>query len=131
MRAADIIVPSDPSSAAFAIVAALITPGSDIILSGIGMNPLRNGLITTLIEMGGDITKSNHRTEGGEAVADLRVKYSHLHGITVPSERAASMIDEYPICQWQLPVLTAQQKCSALDELRVKEPTELKLWQMG
>ena len=78
LRAADITVPSDPSSAAFAIVAALITPQSDITLVGIGMNPLRTGLLTTLVEMGGDIVKSNDRIEGGEAVADLRIRHSQL-----------------------------------------------------
>ena len=97
LNAADITVPGDPSSAAFAIVAALITPGSDIRLTGIGMNPLRTGLLTTLVEMGANIQRENDRIEGGEPIADLRVRYSPLHAVTVPAERAASMIDEYPI----------------------------------
>ena len=88
-----ITVPRDPSSAAFAVVAALITPDSDIIIPGIGMNPLRTGLLDSLIEMGGSIERVNERTEGGEIIADLHVKSSQLHGIQVPASRAASMID--------------------------------------
>ena len=131
LRAADVIVPSDISSAAFAIVAALITPGSDIILCGIGMNPLRTGLITTLIEMGGNITKSNHRTEGGEAVADLRVKYSQLHGITVPPDRAASMIDEYPILSVAAASADGITEMLGIAELRVKETDRIKVMAEG
>ena len=131
LRAADVIVPSDPSSAAFAIVAALITPGSDIILCGIGMNPLRTGLITTLIEMGGNITKSNHRTEGGEAVADLRVKHSQLHGITVPPDRAASMIDEYPILSVAAASANGTTEMLGIAELRVKETDRIKVMADG
>ena len=126
LRAADVIVPSDPSSAAFAIVAALMTPGSDIILNGIGMNPLRTGLITTLIEMGGNIKKSNHRTEGGETVADLRVKHSQLHGITVPPDRAASMIDEYPILSVAAANANGTTEMLGIAELRVKETDRIK-----
>ena len=131
LRAADVIVPSDPSSAAFAIVAALTTPGSDIILCGIGMNPLRTGLITTLIEMGGNITKSNHRIEGGEAVADLRVKYSQLHGITVPPDRAASMIDEYPILSVAAASANGTTEMLGIAELRVKETDRIKVMADG
>ena len=131
LRAANVIVPSDPSSAAFAIVAALITPGSDIFLCGIGMNPLRTGLITTLIEMGGNITKSNHRTEGGEVVADLRVKYSQLHGITVPPDRAASMIDEYPILSVAAASADGTTEMLGIAELRVKETDRIKVMAEG
>tara|TARA_B100001057_G_scaffold493867_1_gene589254 strand:- start:572 stop:1915 length:1344 start_codon:yes stop_codon:yes gene_type:complete len=131
LQAADVIVPSDPSSAAFAIVAALTTPGSDIILRGIGMNPLRTGLITTLIEMGGNITKSNHRTEGGEEVADLRVKFSQLHGITVPSDRAPSMIDEYPILSVAAASANGTTEMLGIAELRVKETDRIKVMADG
>jgi 3-phosphoshikimate 1-carboxyvinyltransferase len=131
LRAKDVIVPSDPSSAAFAIVAALITPGSDISLCGIGMNPLRTGLITTLIEMGGNISKSNHRTECGEAVADLRIKYSQLHGITVPPDRAASMIDEYPILSVAAASAAGTTEMLGIAELRVKETDRIKVMADG
>ena len=131
LRAAEIIVPSDPSSAAFPIVAALITPGSDIILSGIGMNPLRTGLVTTLIEMGGNITKSNQRIEGGEIVADLRVKHSQLHGVTVPPDRAASMIDEYPILSVAAANASGTTEMLGIAELRVKETDRIKVMADG
>ena len=80
-----IVVPTDPSSAAFPLVAALITPGSDVVIEGVMMNPLRTGLITTLLEMGADIERLNERDEGGETVADLRVRTSRLTGVTVPA----------------------------------------------
>ena len=119
--AKDIRVPRDPSSAAFAIVAALITPQSDVFLPAISMNPQRTGLITTLIDMGGDITVTNERIEGGEAVADLHVRSSQLTGITVPQERAASMIDEYPILAIAAATATGTTHMSGVAELRVKE----------
>ena len=97
LTAKDILVPRDPSSAAFAIVAALITPESDIVLPAVGLNSQRTGLITTLIEMGADITITNENLEGGEPIGDIRVRSSKLNGIEVPAERAPSMIDEYPI----------------------------------
>ena len=121
LRAADIAVPRDPSSAAFPMVAALLTPASDITIPGIGMNPLRTGLITTLMEMGGDITLSNERTEGGEPVADLRVRHSQLHGIDVPAARAASMIDEYPILAIAATQADGVTRMTGVSELRVKE----------
>lgn len=93
-----IAVPRDPSSAAFPVCAALIIPGSDVLVPGIGLNPTRAGLFTTLRDMGADLTFENEREEGGEPVADLRAKFSpNMKGIEVPAERAASMIDEYPI----------------------------------
>ena len=121
LQAADIAVPRDPSSAAFPMVAALLTPGSDITLAGIGMNPLRTGMITTLQEMGGDITLSHARVEGGEAVADIRVKHSRLHGIDVPADRAASMIDEYPILAIAATQADGTTRMQGVAELRVKE----------
>ena len=98
LRPQDIIVPRDPSSAAFPVCAALIVEGSDVLVPNIGLNPTRAGLFYTLQEMGADLTFENMREEGGEPVADLRAKYSpNMQGIAVPPERAASMIDEYPI----------------------------------
>ena len=95
------------------------------------MNPLRTGLITTLIEMGGNITKSNHRTEGGEAVADLRVKNSQLHGITVPPDRAASMIDEYPILSVAAASANGTTEMLGIAELSVKETDRIKVMADG
>ena len=129
--AADIMVPSDPSSAAFAMVAALITEGSDITIPGVGMNPLRTGLITTLQEMGGAIEISNERIEGGEKIADIRVQHSQLHGIAVPSERAASMIDEYPILSVAASTATGQTVMQGVAELRVKETDRIKVMADG
>ena len=117
-----IAVPRDPSSAAFPVCAALIVPGSDVLVPGIGLNPTRAGLFTTLREMGADLTYENERTEGGEPVADLRARFSpDMKGINVPPARAASMIDEYPV----LSVVAAHAKGETLmtgvRELRVKE----------
>ena len=97
LRPATVVVPADPSSAAFPLVAALIVPGSDIIIEGMMMNPLRTGLLTTLKEMGAHIETLDKRREGGEEVADLRVRAGTLKGVDVPASRAPSMIDEYPI----------------------------------
>lgn len=121
LTAADIVVPRDPSSAAFPMVAALVTEGSDLLIPAVGMNPLRTGLITTLQEMGGDISLENERIEGGEGVADLRVRHSQLHGIDVPPERAASMIDEYPILAIAATQASGITRMLGVEELRVKE----------
>ena len=121
LTAKDILVPRDPSSAAFAIVAALITPGSDITLPAIGLNPQRTGLIITLTEMGADITITNERLEGGEPVGDIRVRSSQLTGIEVPAERAASMIDEYPILSVAASCAEGRTFMPGVAELRVKE----------
>jgi len=129
--ASDITVPRDPSSAAFPMVAALITPGSDLLLNGIGMNPLRTGLLITLKEMGGDITVFNERIEGGETVADIRVKHSQLTGITVPPERAASMIDEFPILSVAATTAKGTTKMLGVAELRVKETDRIKVMADG
>jgi len=91
LNATQINVPGDPSSAAFLIVAALITPGSDIIVKNVMMNPTRTGLFDCLTEMGGHVRPDNFRKSGGEVISDIHVKYSKLHGITVPADRAASM----------------------------------------
>jgi len=116
-----IAVPRDPSSAAFPVCAALIVEGSDISLPNIGLNPTRAGLITTLQEMGADITLENSREEGGEPVADLRVKASKLAGIEVPPERAPSMIDEYPVLSAVAAFASGKTVMRGIKELRVKE----------
>ena len=121
----DILVPADPSSAAFPIVAALIVPGSDITVTGVLMNPARTGLITTLIEMGGNIEIMNERLSGGEEIADLRVRSSQLKGVTVPGERSASMIDEYPVLSVAASFATGETIMEDLAELRVKESDRL------
>jgi len=116
-----IAVPGDPSSAAFPVVAALLTPGSEIIVEGITLNPHRAGLYTTLMEMGGDIEVMNQREEGGEPVADLRVRSSRLKGIEVPPARAASMIDEYPVLAVAAAFAEGTTTMLGIHELRVKE----------
>jgi len=118
-------VPSDPSSAAFPIVAALIVPGSDIVVEGVMTNPLRSGLLTTLQEMGADITLENLRDEGGEEVADVRARHSTLRGVDVPAERAPSMIDEYPILAVAASFAQGETRMRGLSELRVKESDRL------
>lgn len=118
-------VPGDPSSTAFPLVAALICENSDVIIENVLMNPTRTGLITTLIEMGGDIEILNPRENGGEDVADLRVRSSELSGIIVPPERAPSMIDEYPILAIAAAYAKGETFMDGLDELRVKESDRL------
>jgi len=120
--AQDIAVPRDPSSAAFAVAAALIVEGSDIVVPNIGLNPTRAGLFTTLQEMGGDLQLENMHDEGGEPVADLRARFSPaLKGVRVPPERAASMIDEYPILAMVAANATGRTEMPGIGELRVKE----------
>ena len=122
LEAQHIEVPRDPSSAAFPVCAALIVPGSDVLVPGIGLNPTRAGLFTTLREMGADLTYENERTEGGEPVADLRARFSpHLKGIEVPPARAASMIDEYPVLSVVAAYAQGETMMRGVKELRVKE----------
>ncbi len=121
----DIIVPGDPSSAAFPIVAALITEGSDITIENVLLNPTRTGLITTLLEMGADISFENKRQTGGEEVADIRVRSSRLKGVKVPKERAPSMIDEYPVLAVAAAFAEGKTIMEGLAELRVKESDRL------
>jgi len=117
-----IAVPRDPSSAAFPVCAALVTPGSDILVPGIGLNPTRAGLFATLRDMGADLTYENEREEGGEPVADLRARFSpNMKGIEVPPERAASMIDEYPVLSVVASFATGTTMMAGVKELRVKE----------
>ena len=125
LRPAPVVVPSDPSSAAFPIVAALLVPGSDVVVEGVMMNPLRTGLLTTLLEMGADITELDRREEGGEIVADLRVRGSQLRGVEVPAPRAPSMIDEYPVLAVAAAFAQGETRMRGLHELRVKESDRL------
>ncbi|WP_394177623.1 3-phosphoshikimate 1-carboxyvinyltransferase [Yoonia maritima] len=122
LKAQTIVVPRDPSSAAFPVCAAIITPGSDVLIPNIGLNPTRAGLFTTLKEMGADLTYENMREEGGEPVADLRAKFSpNLKGIAVPPARAASMIDEYPVLSVVASFAEGVTDMQGVKELRVKE----------
>ncbi|MCA1490228.1 3-phosphoshikimate 1-carboxyvinyltransferase [Ensifer sp. NBAIM29] len=118
-------VPGDPSSTAFPLVAALIVPGSDVTILNVLMNPTRTGLILTLQEMGANIEVMNKRLAGGEDVADLRVRHSELKGVTVPEERAPSMIDEYPVLAVAAAFAEGTTVMNGLDELRVKESDRL------
>jgi 3-phosphoshikimate 1-carboxyvinyltransferase len=120
-----IVVPADPSSAAFPMIAALITRGSDVILDGVMMNPLRTGLITTLAEMGASIEELDRRKEGGEDVADLRVRACALRAVEVPAERAPAMIDEYPVLAVAAAFAEGTTVMRGLKELRVKESDRL------
>ena len=125
LRAADIAVPGDPSSAAFPLVAALLVPGSALRIEGVGLNPLRTGLFATLREMGADLAVRNERIEGGEPVGDLLVRYGALRGVDVPPERAPSMIDEYPILAVAAACASGTTRMRGLRELRVKESDRL------
>lgn len=122
---APIVVPADPSSAAFPMVAALIVPGSDLVLEGVMMNPLRTGLITTLAEMGARIEVVERSLRGGEEMVDLRVRSSDLKGVEVPPERAPSMIDEYPVLAIAAAFAEGETRMRGLNELRVKESDRL------
>ena len=127
-----IAVPRDPSSAAFPVCAALIVPGSDVLVPGIGLNPTRAGLFTTLREMGADLTYENERVEGGEPVADLRARFSpNMKGIDVPPERAASMIDEYPVLSVVAANASGVTMMRGVKELRVKESDRIDAMAVG
>lgn len=123
--ARDVAVPRDPSSAAFLLVAGAIVPGSRLTLPGIGINPLRAGIVQTLQEMGAELSLSNRRVEGGEPVADLTIAASALHGIEVPPERAPSMIDEYPVLAVAASLAKGRTVMKGLAELKVKESNRL------
>lgn len=126
LRASHVRVPADPSSSAFPLVAALIVPSSEIVIEGVMTNPLRSGLLTTLTEMGAVVTLENRRDDGGEEVADIRVKASgRLHGVDVPAARAPSMIDEYPILAVAAAFAQGETRMRGLSELRVKESDRL------
>jgi 3-phosphoshikimate 1-carboxyvinyltransferase len=125
LHGADVVVPADPSSAAFPIVAALIVAGSDLILSDVMTNPLRTGLFTTLREMGASIEESDARGDAGEPMAQFRVRASKLRGVEVPVERAPSMIDEYLVLAVAASFAEGTTIMRGLQELRVKESDRL------
>ena len=124
-------VPGDPSSAAFFVVAALITPGSEVTVTHVGMNPTRTGIYKMLQAMGADLTYSNEREVGGEPVADITARHSVLRGIDVPPEVAPSMIDEFPVFFVAASMAQGRTTTSGLDELRVKESDRLALMATG
>jgi 3-phosphoshikimate 1-carboxyvinyltransferase len=125
LEPANVVVPADPSSAAFPLVAALLVPGSDLILDAVMTNPLRTGLLATLREMGANIEAVATRDDGGEEVADLRVRVSALKGVEVPAARAPAMIDEYPILAVAAAFAQGVTRMRGLKELRVKESDRL------
>ncbi|MGR3441672.1 3-phosphoshikimate 1-carboxyvinyltransferase [Salipiger abyssi] len=132
LRPQDIVVPRDPSSAAFPVCAALICEGSDVLVPNIGLNPTRAGLFFTLREMGADLSFENEREEGGEPVADLRARFSpDLKGIEVPPERAASMIDEYPVLAVVAAFAEGKTHMPGVKELRVKESDRIDAMAVG
>jgi 3-phosphoshikimate 1-carboxyvinyltransferase len=125
LHGADVVVPADPSSAAFPLVAALIVDGSDILLSDVMTNPLRTGLITTLRDMGALIEEADVRADTGEPMAQLRIRASRLRGVEVPPERAPSMIDEYLVLAVAASFAEGTTVMRGLQELRVKESDRL------
>jgi 3-phosphoshikimate 1-carboxyvinyltransferase len=125
LRPQDVIVPGDPSSAAFFIVAALLVPGSDIVIENVGLNPTRAGIVTLLRQMGAQIEELNRREVGGEPAADLRVRHSVLTGADVDPALAPSMIDEFPVLFVAAALAQGTTRTSGLEELRVKESDRL------
>jgi 3-phosphoshikimate 1-carboxyvinyltransferase len=126
-----VAVPGDPSSAAFPLVAALITPGSEVTVEGVMLNPLRTGLFDTLIDMGADLTISNRRDAGGEEVGDITARHSELKGVVVPPERAPAMIDEYPILAVAAAFASGATVMRGIGEMRVKESDRIALMAAG
>lgn len=120
-----VTVPADPSSAAFLIVAGLLVEGSDVTVKNMLLNPSRTGLIATLKEMDADLSVENERLSGGETIGDVRVRASRLKGVSVPPERAPSMIDEYPVLAVAASFAEGATSMHGLDELRVKESDRL------
>ncbi len=131
LRATDVRVPADFSSAAFFLVAASVIPESDLTIEAVGMNPRRTGLLHALRAMGADITESNAREEGGEAVADLRVRFAPLHGIDVPEVIVPDMIDEFPALFVAAACAEGETRISGAAELRVKESDRLAAMSAG
>jgi 3-phosphoshikimate 1-carboxyvinyltransferase len=131
LRPQRLSVPGDPSQAAFLLVAALIVPGSEVRVEGVGINPTRIGLFEVLREMGADLTFSNHRDEGGEPVADITARHSALTAVVVPPELAPSMIDEFPIFFIAAAFAQGTSRTSGLQELRVKESDRLAALAIG
>ncbi len=131
LRPQVIDVPGDPSSAAFPVVAALITPGSEVIVTNVGMNPTRAGIYRMLEAMGADLSYINERVVGGEPVADILVRHSVLSGIDVPADVVPSMVDEFPIFFVAAAMAAGRTRATGLDELRVKESDRLALMARG
>jgi 3-phosphoshikimate 1-carboxyvinyltransferase len=125
LRPQTVVVPGDPSSAAFAVVAGLVVPGSELTVENVLLNPSRTGLFTTLVEMGADLAIENRRLSGGEEIGDVRVRASRLRGVVVPAERAPSMIDEYPVLAVAAAFAEGASVMQGLSELRVKESDRL------
>ena len=125
LRGADVMVPGDPSSAAFPLVAALLVPGSAVTVEGVGLNPLRTGLFAALREMGADLSVANERIEGGEPIGDVTARAGTLRAVDLPPERAPSMIDEYPVLAVAAACATGTSRFRGLSELRVKESDRL------
>ncbi|MBA5726002.1 3-phosphoshikimate 1-carboxyvinyltransferase [Bombella favorum] len=123
--AQDVLVPGDPSSAAFPVVAALLVPGSEIVVEAVGQNPLRTGLFKTLKEMGASLELRDERTEGGEVIGDLHVRAGRLKAVDVPAVRVPSMIDEYPVLAVACAFAEGTSRLRGLAELRVKESDRL------
>lgn len=131
LTGADVAVPGDPSSAAFPLAAGLIVPGSEVTVEGVMLNPLRTGLFETWREMGADLTVTNIRTAGGEEVGDITARHSALRGVVVPVERAASMIDEYPILAATAAFAEGETVMRGVGEMRVKESDRIALMVAG
>jgi 3-phosphoshikimate 1-carboxyvinyltransferase len=131
LKAQHIVVPGDPSSAGFPVVAALIVPGSEIVVENVGLNPTRAGLYEMLRAMGGDIRLENNRTVGGEPVADLRVRASSLRGIETPPSVVPSMVDEFPVLFVAAALAEGRSVMRGLDELRVKESDRITVMAEG
>ncbi|RZJ95479.1 MAG: 3-phosphoshikimate 1-carboxyvinyltransferase [Brevundimonas sp.] len=122
-----VAVPGDPSSAAFPLAAGLVVPGSSVTVEGVMLNPLRTGLFETWLEMGADLTITNRRMAGGEEVGDITARHSALKGVVVPEDRAASMIDEYPILAATAALADGKTVMRGVGEMRVKESDRIKL----
>ncbi|HEY3778510.1 MAG TPA: 3-phosphoshikimate 1-carboxyvinyltransferase [Rhizomicrobium sp.] len=125
LRPVPVAVPADPSSAAFPLAAALLVPGSEIVLPGLLLNPRRTGFLETLKEMGARIDIANMRQSGGEEIGDVAVRACALRGVEVPPERAPSMIDEYPMLAVVAAFAEGRTVMHGLEELRVKETDRL------
>ncbi|MBF0189552.1 MAG: 3-phosphoshikimate 1-carboxyvinyltransferase [Magnetococcales bacterium] len=131
LRGLELTVPGDISSAAFPMVAALLVPGSEVTLTGVGINPTRTGLLDLLLEMGADITLLNARAAGGEPVADLRVRHSRLTGIEVPPEVVPRAIDEFPVFALAAACAEGETVVTGAEELRVKESDRIRAIALG
>jgi 3-phosphoshikimate 1-carboxyvinyltransferase len=131
LYAAPVSVPADPSSAAFAVVAALIVPNSEVVVEGVLLNPLRAGLFETLIDMGAKLREENRQDVAGEPISDLKAQHSVLRGVTPPTSRAPSMIDEYPILAICAAFAEGETRLTGAEELRVKESDRIALTAAG